>query len=52
MIEHPLGQAIGGRGWPEPDVCDECNPKAGREVDQPFSSHLIIVSCRHAHRVP
>jgi hypothetical protein len=51
-IEHPLGQAIGGSGWSTRDVCDECNAKAGKEVDKPFASETIVLALRNRHSVP
>jgi hypothetical protein len=51
-VEHPLPQALGGQGWSTPDVCDTCNRRAGREVDQPFGSETMILARRHHHRIP
>jgi hypothetical protein len=51
-VEHPLPRAIGGAGFSSPDYCDPCNKRAGREVDQPFVSHVTILAMRHVHGVP
>jgi hypothetical protein len=50
--EHPLGQAIGGRGYSMREVCDECNREAGKQVDRPFAEQPFILAARHVHEIP
>jgi HNH endonuclease len=46
-LEHPLARALGGSGYSSLDFCAACNERAGREVDQPFASHHIMLTMRH-----
>src|SRR5271167_3780834 len=51
-LEHPLAQALGGGGFSSSDFCAPCNGKVGREIDQPFASHHVMVAMRHLFGVP
>lgn len=51
-MEHPLPQALGGRGWSTREVCRGCNRRAGSEVDQPFAAQVLVRAHRHFHGVP
>jgi HNH endonuclease len=49
--EHVVGAALGGT-WTVADICQECQGKVGREIDEPISKLDWIVARRHRHRIP
>ncbi len=51
-VEHPLPQAIGGRGFSTREVCAKCNHYCGREVDRPFAEDPSVKAARHRYEIP
>jgi hypothetical protein len=49
--EHVIPIALGG-GLTTDLVCDDCNQRAGKEVDRPFLDQLWILEGRHRHQIP